>query len=359
MLSAQVIVTNATFPTTGDTLRTATDFTPSGIEITDVGGPFDWDFTSLNIGIQSETVFLDASEGMVSSEIPNATHVVIDGTTGGEAYFQINAEKMDLLGASGNDPTGLGVNSLFKFSPPLNQRRAPLKFLSDNASEASVKLTLAWTDLPQAVQDAISVQAADSIRLNIQFNQNEIVNAYGILAIPGNEYEVIRQKRTQTRETLVEALVFGFWIDATGFIPAPFNEFLNDTTITYDFYSDTEKEVIASVTVDANSNPVSVEFKDNGGLTNDDEVIGEKPTVGLMPNPVNTWANFEFQYFPKGEYSMNIFALNGKQVFNKALFLDNYRMTSINLSNLPAANYFFLIKNEAGKIISSGKLAKQ
>ena len=31
-LSAQITVTNATFPTIGDTLKTVTDFTPSGIE---------------------------------------------------------------------------------------------------------------------------------------------------------------------------------------------------------------------------------------------------------------------------------------------------------------------------------------
>lgn len=358
-LSAQITVTNATFPATGDTLRTATDFAPSGIEITAAGGPFNWDFSGLSVGIQSETVFLDASEGSVFNEIPSATHVVINDLTGGETYFRVTADKVDLLGANGNDPTGFGVGALFKFSPPLNQRRAPMAFPSNNVTDASVKLTLAWSDLPQALQDAIPIQLADSIRLNVQLNQNDFVDAYGTLAIPGGTYEVLRQKHTQLTETLVEVLVFGFWIDATDQIPPPLNEFLKDTTITYDYYSGTEKEVIASVTVDADDNPISVTFKDNGMLTADEEVVGEIPTVDLMPNPVHEWANFKFQHFPNGEYSMDIFDLNGKQVFNKICFINNDQNISFNLSKLPAANYFFLLKNNKGKIISSGKLIKQ
>ena len=359
MLSAQIVVTDATFPAVGDTLKTATDLAPSGIEITGGNGPHDWDFSSLSIGVMSETVYQDASDGMVSDELPTATHLVIDGTTGGEAYFRITAEKMELLGANGDDPTGLGVNALFKFSPPLMQRRAPLEFPSTHESDASIKVAMDWDELPQEVRDLIPLPLVDSIRLNVQINVDDFVDAYGTLTIPGGTYEVLRQEITETRESLVEAKAFGGWSDVTGLIPAPFNEFLKDTSYSYDFYSATEKEIIASVSVDAEDNPISVTFKDNGGLTNDDEVTSGLPTVSIMPNPVSTWANFEFQHFPKGDYFMNISALNGKQVLNQTLLLDNYRMTSINLSDLPTANYFYLLKNEEGKIISSGKLMKQ
>ena len=363
ILSAQITVTNSTFPATGDTLRTAVDFTPVGIEITDGGGPFDWDYSSLNVGIQNETVFLDASEGSVAAELPAATHVVIEDVTGTETYYRVTSEHVELLAANGNDPTGFGISTLFRFSPPILQRRAPMGILNINMTESNLSIALAWDDLPPILTDSLPLTITpDSIRVRIVNERIDAVDAYGTLSIPGGSYEVLREKRVTYTDTRVEAKVpFLGWQDVTDILGSFGGGALGqDTTYTYEFYSATEKEPIAVVTTDANDNPESVTFKDNGLLSSDDETIRDRPAIALMPNPVADFADFNFNYFPKGNYSLNIYATNGQLVLNRKVnILDgNRQQESIDLSALTNGQYFYMISDETGKHFSSGKLLK-
>ena len=361
ILSAQITVTNATFPQTGDTLRTAADLAPSAIVVTAAGGPFDWDFKNLKVGVQTETIFLDASEGSAFADVPSATHVVIGDQAGAETYFKVSANKVEFLAANGNDPTGFGIDALFRFSPPIVQRRAPMTFPSNNTSESNLLIGFAWADLPPILTDSLQLPIQpDSIRVRITANRNDFVDAYGTLAIPGGTYDVLREKRTSISETRVDVKVpFLGWQDVTDLLAQGFEGLGVDTTITYDYFSNTEKEVIASVTVDADNNPTSVNFKDNGTLTADSEILAEQPSVTVMPNPVQGVANIGFSHFPKGEYQLAIFGLNGNKVFDKILILNGDHNEVFDFSTLPTANYFFLLKNAEGENVSSGKLIKQ
>ena len=355
ILVAQVTVTDVTFPATGDTLRTATDINPSGIEITAPGGPFDWDYSGLNVGTQAEVVFLDASEGTVFNEIPNATHVVIDDQLG-ESYFRVSNEKVEFLAANGDDPTGFGVAALFRFSPPILQRRAPMSFPASNTTESSLAIGFAWDDLPPILTDSLPLPITpDSIRIRIVNNRIDFVDAYGTLTIPGGIYDVLREKRTTTSETIIEAKVpiLG-WQDVSAFLGG-FEGVGMDTTISYDFFSNTEKEIIASVSVDADDNPTSVTFKDNGLLSSDGEIINEL-AINIVPNPTPGFTYFNFNDFPNGEYELNIFGLNGADLFSKNIALQNNHSELIDLSQLAPASYFYLLKNYKGAVISSGKI---
>ena len=360
ILSAQITVTNATFPVTGDTLRAATDLTPSGIDITAAGGPYDWDFTSLNVGTQTEAIFKDASEGSVFDDLPSATHVALDDNFGGETYFRITADEVQLLAANGNDPIGFGISALFRFDPPIVQRRAPMTFPQNNMTESNLSIGLAWSDLPPILTDSLPLPITpDSIRVRIVNNRNDFVDAYGTLAIPGGSYEVLREKRTTFTETLVEAKVpiFG-WQDVTDILAANFDGLGMDTTYMYEYYSNTEKEPIAVVTVDVDDNATSVTFKDNGILSADDEILAPIPTVEILPNPVSSSANFAFNNFKKGNYFLNIYGAYGHLISQKKINIPDGHVELIDLSRLPSANYFFLLKNEFGEHITSGILVK-
>ncbi len=352
-------MSNATFPVTGDTLKTVTDLVPSGIEITNAGGPFDWDFTSLNAGTEAQSVFLDASDGDAFDEVPNATHVVINALEVTENYFKVSGDKVEFLGTSGNDPTGFGIGAFFKFTPPIIRRRAPMNFIDNNISESSLRLALAWDDLPPVLTDSLGFPAFDSIAVAVNSTRNDLVDAYGTLAIPGGTYEVLREKRTEFRETRIEVLIpFLGWTDVTDQIPGGFGDFGLDTIITYQYFSDTEKEVIASVTVDADDQPIAATFKDNGVLTASEEVLAAQPFVRVNPNPVNNLANFEFQNIPDGKYQLVVNGLNGNVVSSRQLQLNNYQIEQVNLSHLSAGTYFFSLKNSFGNVVSGGKLIK-
>ena len=76
-LTAQITITNATFPVAGDSLKTATDLTPDGIVMTPPGGPQTWDFSALYPDTRQVDVFQPASAGTSSANFPGAELVVI------------------------------------------------------------------------------------------------------------------------------------------------------------------------------------------------------------------------------------------------------------------------------------------
>lgn len=127
-LHAQITVTDATFPAVGDTLRTAIDQEPAGIEITPPGGPFAWDFTGLIADANQVTVFHPASEGEAFANFSEA-ELVIFGQAGAETYFSVSPTAFENLGYSGTAPAGgFPIQTEFKFTPrfPNAVRRSTL-----------------------------------------------------------------------------------------------------------------------------------------------------------------------------------------------------------------------------------------
>ncbi|MBK9018428.1 MAG: hypothetical protein IPM82_32725 [Saprospiraceae bacterium] len=139
-LSAQITVTNATFPLAGDTLKTATDLNPDGIVITPPGGPATWDFSGLAPTVKSESVFRAASEGSAFADFSSAELFSVGAGGQGETYYDVSANNFDNLGYYGSDPTGgLPIQTSFKFSPPVPERRAPLNFIDNHLAETKLK----------------------------------------------------------------------------------------------------------------------------------------------------------------------------------------------------------------------------
>ncbi|MEK7253219.1 MAG: hypothetical protein AAB316_00615, partial [Bacteroidota bacterium] len=71
-VSAQITITNATFPAEGDTLKMAFDAAPPTIEITPPGGDQNWDFSDLKLSFDRTLIYRPASEGSVGYQVPNA-----------------------------------------------------------------------------------------------------------------------------------------------------------------------------------------------------------------------------------------------------------------------------------------------
>ncbi len=357
-LIGQITVSNATFPATGDTLKTATDLSPEGIVITNAGGPFDWDFTSLTAGPQSTTVFVDASEGANFDQAPTATHATINDIDLTESYFKVSNDKVEFIGASGNDPTGFGVGAFLKFEPPIIQRRAPMNFIDNNTSESDVRLAIAWDDLPPVLTDSLGFALADSIAIVIASSRTDLVDAYGTLSIPGGTYDVLREKRIEMRETRIEILTFLGWLDVTDQIPGGFGEFGLENITSYLYFSETEKEIIATVTVDSMGTPATVTFKDNGNLTSTIESIYDNVSIKVMPNPVHQIAEFQFNNIPMGNYRLKIHGLDGTLVVDKPMQITGHHIERIDLSLAAPSAYFFNLKDNRGNLVKGGSLIK-
>lgn len=357
-LSAQITVTSASFPAAGDTLRTATDIAPTGIDITAPGGPYDWDFSSLSLSaIKQETVFRAASEGTAFNLFPEA-ELFTDLGGGTETYYSVSANSFDNLGFNGPDPAGIGVFTQFKFTSPVPLRHAPLTFPATFNSSSDVFLAFSTDDLPQALLDSLDISAlADSIRVRVTTNRDDFVDAYGKLTIPGGTYDVLREKRTEFRETRLDVHTFIGWVDVTDLVAGSFAGLGADTILTYNFFSNDAKEPIAVVTMDdAGQAPAQVAYKDNGVVSSTPETVAGAPELVVWPNPASSSAVFLLKNIAPGDYSLRILDLQGRLVLDQPLAGPK---TTVQLGNLPAGAYAYIAVDSAGVVKGQGKLVVQ
>jgi hypothetical protein len=362
-LSAQITIAAADyFPEAGDTLKTAVDVAPDAIEITPPGGPYEWDFSGLAISLEQETVYRPASEGNAAADFQNA-ELFTAGGAGGETYYNVSANAFEVLGFNGPDPAGVGVETLFKFTSPIPERHAPLTFVASFASSSSVLVPFSTDAIPGAIIDSLGIPfLPDSIRVRVTTQRSDLCDAYGKLTIPGGTYDVLREKRTEFRETRVDAKVpiFG-WQDVTDLILAGgnFEGLGKDTVITYNFFSKEAKEAIAVVTMDNSGSTVQqVRFKNNGVLSDVNDLAAGSPSVFVSPNPIASEVKFELKNFTPGNYALQIFNANGAVVLTKNIRLNSEQTESLDLSSLGSGQYFYRILNEKNTLQTSGKILK-
>lgn len=359
-LMGQITVTSASFPTAGDTLRTALDGAPEGISITAPGGDQVWDFSSLQ-GVTTEVLVRPASEGVNADLFPNANLYLPVGEDemGGETYITTNADAYQLSGYVGPDPANLGVNVRVPFSPPIIERRSPMNFFDVNNTTYAILVAFPTDSLPGEITNDLPI-VPDSVRLRVASVRTDVVDGWGTLTIPGGTYEVLREKRTEIRETVVEARVgigpFATWVDVTEFLGS---DFLGpDTLTTYIFVNDQEKENIAEVTVtnDATETPIAVTYKSNNVITNVSYVNTGRADIFAYPNPAINNVRINFLNITPGNYTFRIFNILGKEVVNKNYQINGNRTVGINIDTLQKGTYLYNLMDARGKVLKTKRL---
>lgn len=355
-LPAQITITNATFPAAGDSLKTASDLTPSGIVMTSPGGPQTWDYSTLNPTTRQVTAFQPASEGTASADFPGAELVTISDV-GAEVYFDVSATAFSVLGISGS---GLGggfpIETDFRYSPPLVERKAPLNFFDIDQYQSNATISLPSSAIPGGILDSLGIPTGlfDSIRVRISVQRLEVVDGYGTLTIPGGTYDVLRQKRTDYTTTGIDVHTILGWVDVATILGMDI--FPADTTITFNFLSNSAKEPIAVVTVDSTGLAAAqVEYKDNGIIEAINPVTGETISIFVSPNPVTNDATFELRNMLPGQYILRIFDTNGQRVLVRDLSSDR---EVVSLQPLSAGMYLYNVVDTKGQVMGTGKLMK-
>ncbi len=355
---AQITVTNTTFPDAGDTLLIAIDNLPEAIEITPPGGEQSWNFSNLSAPFTQSLIYRPASEGEVSEEVPSAD-IFTKFTPESESYYKVTDNTFELIAFYGQDPAGLGLNTFAKFEPPIVERRAPMNFFDQNISSSALLITFATEDIPQEVLDNLPIPVTpDSVRLRVAMDRVDLVDAWGSLILPGGTYDVLREKRTEFRETRIDLKfpVIG-WQDWTDII-APFLAPIgSDTTVTYNFFSNEAKEVIAIVTMDSQEeNATQVIYKSNDIINKVKTVVSRRPGIYAFPNPAINDVRLEFTDLKPAYYSIKIFNILGIEVFEKKYWVDGTRTEKIDLTNLRKGIYLYSLENESGKTLITKRL---
>lgn len=362
--SAQITVTNATFPVAGDTLRYAYDESPANINpATPPGGNQAWIFSNLAADLTDEFIYKAASNGVHAADFPGAD-LLLDGTTG-ETYYNVTANKLEVLGYAGGDPTGFGVNVLAKFSPAYIERKSPLNFFDINPVTTNLNLPFATSALPDTLLGNLPI-VPDSIRVRIQTDRLEVVDGWGTCQIPGGTYPVLRMKRTEYTTTNLDAYISSpfplGWIDLSQFLGGGgggnIGQFLGtDTTVTFRFLSGTEKEEIAVATMSPDLSTVTrLRYKNN--LTSAAPVIDSpgNASVSAFPNPAVDWVRFDCSNLAPDEYTLKIFNIIGKVVWKETYQLSGTRSIRVELDNFKKGTYLYSLSDKKGNIIGTKRL---
>jgi hypothetical protein len=359
---AQITVTNTTFPSIGDTLRYVNDNNPPALDLGMTGAANQvWDFTALEGGAVQTTAWLSPTGSNNAGSFSSAN--LRTSNLGGATFYRKTNTVLESMGTSGADQLNLGANTVVRYQPPLPVRRAPQKFFDIHTVESDLN----WALPTGALADSLLGQLGglvDSFRFRIHTTRLDVVDAWGTCNIPNGSFPVLREKRTEMTETSIDVHSFIGWTDLSGLFGGGSSGLLdnigNDTTITYHFFSNTEKEEIAIVTVDNTDNSIqSVQFKYIAApsvATND--VFSLKPSIALSPNPSSESVQLQLNHFPAGDYYLKVVDAQGKIVVQESVNASEMN-ANINLSYCPSGLLLIQVLDAKGRLVASHKMVKK
>lgn len=317
-LTAQITITNVVFPVVGDTLRFAVDNQPQGIVMTPPGGNQQWDFSNLQPSYTWEQLFLNPQTGAGQASFPGADLLSHTLTPDVETYLNVTNQDVSILGFDGPDPAILGLDLISIYNPPILQSRAPVNFFDINQVSSGLLLGFLPGLLPGVNQLPFT---ADSLRVRIAINRLDAVDGWGTLSIPGGTYNVLREKRTEYRETRLDAKVPPLgWLDVTDVAIQYLQLDLGvDTTVAFHFLNDQSKEPIAVCTTDNSQLLVaSVQYKNTeipSGVKTVEQGVAK---LSVFPNPANGVLQIHTSTLAGSDYTtVQIYSMLGHEVYRK------------------------------------------
>ena len=360
-VNAQITVTSATFPAAGDTLWYLLSSNPSLINpATPPGGNQLWDFNNLETSQTLEVVYHPAAAGVNAASFPGAELLVVDPS--GETYFNVTSNKYEALGHFGPDPLGYGVNMLFKSNPAVVERQSPLSFFDIFAQSSNFTTGLSANDFPASLFLGWPV-VPDSIRFRINAQRLEVVDGWGECQIPGGSYPVLREKRTEYQSNSIDVKLSPLgWLDVSsigGAALAAFGSYIGtDTTVSYIFYSNTEKEEIAIAVLNNEQNSVqSVQYKNNApGTVNGLAGLPAGAGIQAYPNPAAGPVSFNCLNLQVDIYTLIISDISGKVVWKGEYPLGGNQAICLETGNFGDGTYVYSLLDSKGNIFAAKQL---
>jgi hypothetical protein len=360
---AQITVTNATFPAAGDTLKMAIDNSPGTIVAvyTPPGGSQVWDLSGLHVDSTQDFVFRAASEGSVSAQVPGAELVtVLSHNT--EEYYNVTSSRFEVQASYGIQPYDLVSNALFAYNPPLTERQAPLNFFDFYQSSSGILEEFPPSAFPPTLIAAFS-PSPDSLRYRVSISRIDVVDGWGKLSIPGGTYDVLREKRTQYRETRLDAKITPLgWLDVTDMAISAGSKGLGvDTTVSISFYNNMEKETIARVTLNSAQNAAThTWFKYNPPVTSvaaaGTNVPGTIVLYDNYPNPFNPSTTIRYRLPILSSVTVSVFNTLGQLVATLVQREQDAGYHEIAFDARDLASGVYLYRLQAGEFVKSKKL---
>jgi hypothetical protein len=354
----QIIVSNTTFPKVGDTLRTATDNLPMGIDVGEPGTNKVWDFRGLQAPFNTEVYLRPVSESPNASLFPGANWF-FTGQGDTETFSRKTASTVLQMGFVGRGPFGGNFDLVSKNDPNLVERTAPMRY-NDSFNNSSTQLVpVSAAFLPDSLFAGLPVKP-DSIRLNNRVIQNSTIDAWGTMHIPIGTFDVLRERRIVINNRKIEAKsnALPVWIDVSSLFPVPGFTGI-DTSVVYYYWNDRSIEPIAVVqTRGAEEQLVSVQYKSDPQMTSTYQTPGNRSyDVIAYPNPAIGSVRFDLNGFNDGLYRLRIYNLLGQEVWSKKYQVNGGKRTiRLELGSFEKGTYLYSISDEKGKNLVTKRL---
>lgn len=361
--TAQITVSSATFPSPGDTLRARSVLQPD-VMPGPAGADQFWNFSPLSAPFGGTELVLSPDQGSAAAQFPQADLLLTNNGQVIERYYSLSDQAMTLIGYSGPDPLNLGLQVAYRYEDPQTERFAPLNYGNQYQDLSSLRVPIAWDDLPSFLTDSLDnfPFLPDSLAMRLELQSSESVDAWGELQLSNASYEVLRVKRTRIQNIQVEALIGPIWLDVTNLVQIPlFQQFQQDTTISYLYYTDTEKEPVATLTMADDEQSVNqATYLPSGTVASTRPsltVEHPQPDVQVYPNPIVQQARFEFSGLQPGRrYSLRVLNLLGSTVWEKRMLQSHQQQYTADLGNLPPGAYLYALQEESGKLLKARRL---
>lgn len=314
--TAQITITNSVFPVVGDTLHYIFGNQAGAINqiFTPPGGGQQWDLSNLQSTQIWNQIMKNPQTGTAAASFPVASILYNPLNSSDQVYLQVTGNQVTDLGYYGLDELGLGLNLLFKKTPALEQSWAPVNFFDIHQTTSNV---LTAFDAPIAPALLLNLApSADSFRIRVTYQRVSVIDAFGMLAIPGGTFEVLRKKQTEYKSTAVDVKVAPLgWIDISTIGGQQILPLGTDTITTFHFLNDVSKEAIAICTLNTAQNTVTgVQYKAVAPPVGTDNVASEQEHFSLYPNPAQHSVTLQWELPEAAGVRIVVSDMTGRQL---------------------------------------------
>ena len=357
-LQGQVTIDDSTFPVPGDTLRTVTSFNFDGFDKDMMGEDLFWGLTNVSGGFLTETVYVDPSEGVASELFPDAD--LLDNSTLQEIYYTTLDDRIVEIGRAGVDPVLNLIDLTYENDGESILRRAPMSFGDSFMNESSFRIQVPGSEIPDTLLNLLPI-VPDSMRLIVEESNEDVVDSWGTVEIPGGTYEVIRVKRTTTTNVELAAKVpILNWLVVDPANPlfaglGPLLDLLGESVeMSYSFFANDNKEIIASFAENEEGELVSMTYK--GDVTTSVGKINLKEEdILTYPNPTFGDVTFKLVNLPHDNYKVVVYNILGKQLWSSDIDFFEGKLVA-DLSHLRKGTYFYSVINGQGQKVATRRL---
>lgn len=376
--NAQITVTNTAFASVGQTFQTNVVNGLQRIDITPAGPNQTWDMADLQ-GTPIDFTIAAAASGAAGANFPTATIIMPEiGGVAGDGYVKVSANQMETVGVFATID-GLITDFPVKLMPSRIDLITPMNYQNTSSSVYNLQVVLdPHTPAGTALDSSITALEAstgnpplvtvDSLRITFSATRTTEVDAWGSLTTPTGTYDVLRLKKVDYTNTVLEVKVTFFGVPNTlwqnlsdpnnvlGVDPAtlPFGGL--DTIVTYEFWDENEQQPILKALTgsDGETATYGQYARQTGTSTKGQALTNGKAYV--YPNPATDNFTLELKNFEAGDYTLKMYNMLGKEVKNVPFRYSGDTKMLIQTDDLNAGTYIYRIVNENNEHLITRKI---